>query len=131
MVEGICPRGFQTLSLGLGELSHGIQEASFHLVLLAKDEIGYKNLMKLVSIGYTEGFYYRPRIDKEVLAKYNDGLIGLSACLKGEVPHLLLSGEIDNARRCADQFRYIVQNTCPTTLAQQGNGRQRERTQRE
>lgn len=87
--------------------SHGIQEASFHLVLLAKDETGYKNLMKLVSIGYLEGFYYRPRIDKEVLAKYNDGLIGLSACLKGEIPHLILSGEIDSAKRTADQFRHI------------------------
>ncbi|MBL7155658.1 MAG: DNA polymerase III subunit alpha [Candidatus Omnitrophica bacterium] len=87
--------------------SHGIQEASFHFLLLAKDEVGYKNLMKLVSIGYLEGFYYRPRIDKEVLAKYNDGLIGLSACLKGEIPHLILSGEIDKAKKTADQFRHI------------------------
>ena len=87
--------------------SHGIQEASFHLILLAKDEIGYKNLMKLVSIGYTEGFYYRPRIDKEVLARYNDGLIGFSACLAGEIPHLILSGESDAAKRTADQYRHI------------------------
>ncbi|MBL7156669.1 MAG: DNA polymerase III subunit alpha [Candidatus Omnitrophica bacterium] len=87
--------------------SHGIQEASFHLVLLAKDEVGYKNLMKLVSIGYLEGFYYRPRIDKEVLARHNDGLIGFSACLKGEIPHLILSGEIDKARKTADQYRHI------------------------
>ncbi|OGW75893.1 MAG: DNA polymerase III subunit alpha [Omnitrophica bacterium RBG_13_46_9] len=88
--------------------SHGIQEASYHLVLLAKDEVGYRNLMKLVSIGYLEGFYYRPRIDKEVLAKYNDGLIGLSACLKGEIPHLILSGEIEAAKRTADQLRHIL-----------------------
>ena len=87
--------------------SHGIREASYHMVLLAKDEIGYKNLMKLVSIGYTEGFYYRPRIDKEVLAKYNDGLIGFSACLKGEIPHLILSNELEKARRTADQLRHI------------------------
>ena len=87
--------------------SHGIQDASFHLVLLAKDETGYKNLMKLVSIGYLEGFYYRPRIDKEALARHNDGLIGLSACLKGEIPHLLLSGKIDDAKRIADQYRHI------------------------
>jgi len=87
--------------------SHGIQEASFHLMLLAKDEIGYKNLMKLVSIGYTEGFYYRPRIDKEALARHNDGLIGLSACLKGEIPHLILSAGIDAAKKTADQFRHI------------------------
>ena len=88
--------------------SHGIQEASFHLVLLAKDEVGYKNLMKLVSIGYLEGFYYRPRIDREVLAKYNDGLIGLTACLKGEIPHLILSGEISQAKKMVDQYRHIL-----------------------
>ena len=87
--------------------SHGIQEASFHLILLAKDETGYKNLMKLISIGYLEGFYYRPRIDKEVLARHNDGLIGFSACLKGEVPHLILAGEMDKARRTADQYKHI------------------------
>ncbi|MFH1380959.1 MAG: PHP domain-containing protein, partial [Candidatus Omnitrophota bacterium] len=85
--------------------SHGIREASYHLLLLAKDEIGYKNLMKLVSIGYLEGFYYKPRIDKEVLAKYNDGLIGLSACLKGEIPNLILTGQIERAKRTADQMR--------------------------
>ncbi|UCD55813.1 MAG: DNA polymerase III subunit alpha [Candidatus Omnitrophota bacterium] len=88
--------------------SHGIKEASFHLLLLAKDEVGYRNLMKLVSVGYLEGFYYRPRIDKEVLARYNDGLIGLSACLQGEIPHLIVSDEIAGAKRTADQFRHIL-----------------------
>ena len=88
--------------------SHGIKDASFHLVLLAKDETGYKNLMKLISIGYLEGFYYRPRIDREVLAKYNDGLVGLSACLKGEIPHLILAGQIDQAKHIADQYRHIL-----------------------
>ena len=87
--------------------SRGIQEASFHLILLAKDEIGYRNLMKLVSIGYLEGFYYRPRVDKEALAKYNDGLICLSACLKGEIPHLINSGNMDLAKRTADEYRHI------------------------
>jgi len=87
--------------------SHGIQEASFHLMLLARDEVGYKNLMKLVSIGYTEGFYYRPRIDREVLARHNDGLIGLSACLNGEIPHLILSAGLDAAKKKADQLRHI------------------------
>jgi len=87
--------------------SRGIQEASFHLLLLAKDELGYKNLMKLVSIGYLEGFYYRPRVDKEALAKHNDGLICLSACLKGEIQHLINSGNIDLAKRTADEYRHI------------------------
>jgi len=87
--------------------SKGIQEASFHLILLAKDELGYKNLMKLVSIGYLEGFYYRPRVDKEALAKYNDGLLALSACLKGEIAHLIRSGDTALAKRTADAYRHI------------------------
>jgi DNA polymerase-3 subunit alpha len=77
--------------------SSEIQEASFHLVLLAKDEQGYKNLMRLVSIGYLEGFYYRPRIDKEVLSQYSKGLVGLSSCLKGEIPYLLKSNQDERA----------------------------------
>lgn len=87
--------------------SHGIQEASFHLILLAKNEAGYKNLMKLVSIGYLEGFYYRPRIDKESLAKYNDGLICLSSCLKGEIPHLINTNQSEQARRTVDEYKNI------------------------
>lgn len=85
----------------------GIHEASFHLTLLAKDEIGYQNLMKLVSIGYLEGFYYRPRIDKGVLAQYSKGLIGLSGCLHGEVNHRILAGDLPGAMRVADEFRQI------------------------
>ena len=65
----------------------GIEEAYNHMTLLASDEAGYHNLVKLVSIGYTEGFYHRPRIDKEVLAKHSQGLIGLSGCLSGEIAH--------------------------------------------
>ena len=61
-----------------------------HLILLAQNFTGYKNLMKLVTAGYLEGFYYRPRIDKELLREYNEGLICLSGCLKGEVPELSL-----------------------------------------
>jgi len=63
-----------------------------HLVLLAKDEEGYGNLMKLVSDAYLEGFYYRPRIDKEILAKHSKGLIGLSACLRGSVASNVVKG---------------------------------------
>ncbi|MBL7068853.1 MAG: DNA polymerase III subunit alpha [Candidatus Omnitrophica bacterium] len=84
--------------------THGIQEASFHIVLLAKDEVGYKNLMRLVTAGYLEGFYYRPRIDKEVLAEHAEGLICLSACLKGEIPHLIEIDNIDQARNVCGQF---------------------------
>ncbi len=87
--------------------SHGIQEASFHLILLAKDEVGYGNLMKLVTIGFLEGFYYRPRVDKEVLAKHNDGLIALSSCLQGEIPHYIKTNQMEQARRVADEYRHI------------------------
>jgi len=75
--------------------------------LLAKNEQGYKNLMKLVSIGYLEGFYYKPRIDKEILGKYSDGLIGLSACLQGEIPRLILAGKQKQATHLAGQFSEI------------------------
>jgi len=83
------------------------EETAYHLVLLAKNEQGYKNLMKLVSIGYLEGFYYKPRIDKEILGKYSDGLIGLSACLQGEIPRLILAGKQKQATHLAGQFSEI------------------------
>lgn len=87
--------------------SSGIQDASYHFILLCKDEEGYHNLMRLVSIGYLEGFYYRPRIDKEVLSKHSKGLIGLTACLKGEIPQLLQMGQFNSALKCADDFLQI------------------------
>ncbi|MCK9594668.1 MAG: DNA polymerase III subunit alpha [Candidatus Omnitrophica bacterium] len=92
----------------LEKTSSGMDEASYHLILLAKDEAGYQNLMKLVSIGYLEGFYYRPRIDKEVLAKYSQGLIGMSACLKGEIPVMLRQLRFNDAVKTADDYRNIL-----------------------
>jgi DNA polymerase-3 subunit alpha len=91
----------------LDKTSAGIDEASYHLLLLARDETGYQNLMKLVSIGYLEGFYYRPRIDKEILAKLSVGLIGLTACLKGEVPVLLQQKRFNDALKVADTYLNI------------------------
>lgn len=85
----------------------GDQKSTAHLVLLAKNAEGYGNLMKLVSAGFLEGFYYKPRIDKELLAKYAKGLIGLSACLKGEIPTKLMSGKYDDAKRIAEEYRGI------------------------
>ena len=72
-----------------------------HLILLAKDQQGYKNLSKLVSIGFTEGYYYKPRIDLEVLEKYHEGLICLSACLAGAVNQALLNGQTEKAEEIA------------------------------
>lgn len=83
------------------------EEAAFHLVLLAKDSTGFKNLTNLVSNAYTEGFYYKPRIDKDILAQYSSGLIGLSACLKGEIPYYLLHGNSKMACDIAAYYRDI------------------------
>jgi DNA polymerase-3 subunit alpha len=69
-----------------------------HLILLAKNEKGYQNLMKIVSVGYTEGFYYKPRIDHDVLRKYSDGLIALSGCLAGNIQRKLLNGDYHGAK---------------------------------
>ncbi|MEO0082423.1 MAG: DNA polymerase III subunit alpha [candidate division WOR-3 bacterium] len=85
-----------------------IPEASFHLTLLAQDETGYYNLMKLTTLGYLEGFYYRPRIDKELLGSYAKGLIALSGCLKGEVNYFLRRGEPERAMKAAAQYQEIL-----------------------
>lgn len=87
--------------------THGIGESSHHLIVLVKNIQGYKNLMKLSTAGYLEGFYYRPRIDKEILAEYHEGLIGMSACLHGEISDFLLKGNMDAAKRVADEYRNI------------------------
>jgi DNA polymerase-3 subunit alpha len=78
---------------------------SYHLVLLSTGETGYRNLLKLASLAYTEGFYYKPRIDEELLIKYHEGLICLSACLAGEIPRLILAGKKDEAEKRALWFR--------------------------
>jgi DNA polymerase-3 subunit alpha len=79
----------------------------YHLILLAKNMQGYKNLIKLVSLGWTEGFYYKPRIDKELLKKHHDGLIALTACLKGELPWVLRKEGIEKAREVAKEYKNI------------------------
>jgi len=83
-------------------------ETANHLILLARDETGYRNLMKLVSVGYLEGFYYKPRIDKEVLARYSKGLIALSSCLKSEFSSLALNKKEDKICELAGQYREIL-----------------------
>ena len=86
----------------------GARDAANHLVLLAESQEGYHNLIKLVSAGYMEGFYYRPRIDKELLSQHATGLIGLSSCLKGEVATALRSERDQKALAAAAQFRDIL-----------------------
>jgi DNA polymerase-3 subunit alpha len=80
-----------------------------HLILLCENETGYKNLVKLVSSAYLEGFYYKPRIDKDLLAQHSEGLIGLSACLNGEVSANLLAGRFDEAVNAAGRFQDILE----------------------
>ena len=78
-----------------------------HLVLLCANQKGYRNLVRLVSAGYLEGFYYKPRMDKELLARHSEGLIALSGCLRGEVAEALLAENMDEARRVAYQLQDI------------------------
>ncbi len=78
-----------------------------HLVLLCENDEGYKNLMQLVSRGFTEGFYGRPRVDKELLREYSSGLIALSACLAGEIPRALTSGDYERAKQTALDYNEI------------------------
>jgi len=78
-----------------------------HLILLAKNMVGYKNLMKLVSIGQIEGFYYKPRIDWEILEKYHEGLICSSACAAGEIPQLILDNKLEKAKDRALDFQKL------------------------
>jgi DNA polymerase-3 subunit alpha len=85
----------------------GRSSASNHLILLAENQTGYNNLVKLVSLGYLEGFYYRPRVDKDLLNRYSDGLICLSACLQGSVAQNLIGDRYDTARREAGELSEI------------------------
>ena len=78
-----------------------------HLVLLAQNYTGYKNLMKLTTAGYLEGFYYRPRVDKNLLKEYSEGIICLSACLKGEIQEYAVKDDLDGAKRTALEYAEI------------------------
>lgn len=84
---------------------HGLDNQRYHLVLLCKDNVGYQNLIAMVSKAWTEGFYTKPRIDRELLEKHSEGLIALSACLAGEIPQLLLRGDYEQARQTALWYR--------------------------
>lgn len=76
----------------------------FHLILLAENNVGYHNLMKIVSAGQLEGFYYKPRVDKETLRNYSEGIICLSACIAGELPRLIINNNLAGARRVIEEF---------------------------
>ncbi|KIG12782.1 DNA polymerase III alpha subunit [Enhygromyxa salina] len=82
---------------------------NYHIVLLAKNEVGYKNLQRLVSYGHLEGFYYNPRIDRKVLREHSEGLIGLSACLGGHISRLVSAGDMDGARERVREYADIFE----------------------
>jgi len=84
-----------------------IDDKRYHLVLLAKNKTGYKNLVKLITKAHLEGFYYKPRVDEELLAKHSKGLICLSACLQGKIPQLILAKKFDEAERLAQKYQEI------------------------
>ena len=85
----------------------GGDDRYYHLVLLAENNTGYQNLMKIVSKGFVEGFYYKPRVDKEILRKYHEGIIALSACLAGEVQKYLTRGMYEEAKKSALEYEEI------------------------
>ena len=107
---GIKPiLGIETYIAPFGRLNKRpkIDDRRFHLILLAKNQIGWKNLIQLATKANLEGFYYKPRVDKELLAKHSEGLIALSACLSGEVAKLILENKITEAEKSAGEYREI------------------------
>ena len=89
---------------------YGKRQNYYHLVLLAMNQVGYKNLLSLVSIGYLNGFYYRPRVDKSLLKEFNEGLIATSACLAGEVTKHAAAGNYEKAKKAAISYNNIFPN---------------------
>jgi DNA polymerase III subunit alpha len=89
----------------LGEKSG--QYNYYHLLLLAENDTGYRNLLKLTTVAHTEGYYVRPRIDHETLAKYSEGIIATSSCLSGEIPKYLLRGDLNCARQTINWYREV------------------------
>ncbi len=101
-------------------------EAGHHLVLLAKDEVGYRNLVKLVTKGYLEGFYWKPRVDYELISKHSEGLIALSACIHGEIPSAILSGNEAQAAEALKRLKAIFGDDFYLEVQENGLAEQRK-----
>ena len=91
----------------MSDRDHELDSRSYHLVLLVKNETGYRNLIYMVSKAFTEGFYSKPRIDLELLSAHSDGLCALSACLAGYIPQKIILGDFDSAREHAIKLERI------------------------
>jgi len=92
---------------GMDQKRPNIDNKRYHLILLVKNETGYKNLVKLVTKSHLEGYYYKPRIDEKLLIKYSEGLIGLSACIQGKIPRLILADKYEEAKKTALKYQEI------------------------
>ena len=92
---------------GMHQKRPNIDDKRYHLILLAKNEEGYKNLVKLISKAHLEGFYYKPRIDEELLKEHSNGLICLTACIQGKIPRLILSKKIEEAEKLCQKYQEI------------------------
>ncbi len=92
---------------GMNNRRPNIDNKFYHLILLVKNKEGYRNLVQLTTKAYLEGFYYKPRIDKELLAKHSNGLIGLSGCLSGEIPKAIMKGKLEEAEKLALEYKKI------------------------
>jgi DNA polymerase-3 subunit alpha len=95
--------------LAEGDAAAKTDRKNFHIVLLARNRVGFANLQKLVSFGHLRGFYYNPRIDRKLLAEHSEGLVGLSACLGGHVSRLVTAGEMDAAREVVGEYKRIFE----------------------
>ncbi|MCK5081189.1 MAG: PHP domain-containing protein, partial [Candidatus Moranbacteria bacterium] len=93
---------------GLENKRPRVDEERFHLILLAKNNQGYQNLMKLVTEAHTKGYYYKPRIDLEILEKYSEGLIGCSGCVQGHISQLVISNKLEEATKKALEYQKIL-----------------------
>ena len=93
-----------TTNTKLSDREERAKAQNYHILLLAKNREGYQNLMKLTSIAHLEGYYYRPRVDRETLAKYSKGLICTSGCPRGELPQVILNDGYDSAKKVAQWF---------------------------
>ncbi|MFH1598346.1 MAG: DNA polymerase III subunit alpha [Patescibacteria group bacterium] len=106
-IKPIVGQEFYLAPQGRFEKNPRGQTSPYHLILLAKNKVGYQNLIKLTTAAHLEGFYYKPRIDFELLTKHHDGLIALTACLRGEIPSLILSGKIERAEESALRYQEL------------------------
>ncbi|MFH0791903.1 MAG: DNA polymerase III subunit alpha [bacterium] len=108
--KGIKPIIGAELYLATGDMhgrQPGVDNHRYHIILLVKNQVGYQNLVKLITKAHLEGFYYKPRIDEALLEKHSEGLIAMSACLQGKIPRLLMAGNDDEAEKTALKYKKI------------------------